>query len=201
MLEVAEIEVWKLKPWEDNPRLNEEAVDAVERSIRSFGFNVPILCNKDFTIIAGHTRWKAARRIGMKTVPVIVLQMTGAQQRAFAVADNKTAEIADWDWPKIQEVLEKLRSEDVDLSSLGYSCAELEALLTPEEDFNWDAFDLEAASDSGSAVVLLPVKIQLEMKEAFKEAVEQYAEKLGISGRDSAIVAGKVLGCLLGLSS
>ena len=95
MLEVQDVELSLLKPWEDNPRINDEAVDAVAKSIKSFGFNVPILCDQELTIIAGHTRWKAAKKIGMKSVPVIVLAITEDQRKAFAVADNKTAELAD----------------------------------------------------------------------------------------------------------
>ncbi len=91
MLEVQQIRVSSLKPWQNNPRLNDHAVDAVARSIESFGFNVPILCDQNATIIAGHTRWKAARRLGMKSVPVITLEMSESQRRAFSVADNKTA--------------------------------------------------------------------------------------------------------------
>jgi len=94
MLEVQDVELSLLKPWEDNPRINDEAVDAVAKSIKSFGFNVPILCDQELTIIAGHTRWKAAKKIGMKSVPVIVLAITEDQRKAFAVADNKTAELA-----------------------------------------------------------------------------------------------------------
>jgi hypothetical protein len=59
-MKVQDIETDRLKPWADNPRLNEHAVDAVARSIRTFGFNVPILCDQNLTIVAGHTRWKAA---------------------------------------------------------------------------------------------------------------------------------------------
>jgi len=120
--------VSKLKPWDDNPRLNDHAVEAVARSIRRFGFNVPILCDKGRNIIAGHARWKAAVKLGMAAVPVIVLPMTESQRKAFAVADNKTAEIADWDFPKLREVLEELQGEDVDLADLGYSDAELRQL-------------------------------------------------------------------------
>jgi len=108
MLRVQEIELGKLNPWEGNPRSNEHAVDAVAESIHSFGFNVPILCDQNLTIIAGHTRWKAAKKLGMEKVPVIVIEMTDAKRRAFAVADNKTAEIADWDFSKLKEVLEEL---------------------------------------------------------------------------------------------
>jgi ParB/RepB/Spo0J family partition protein len=109
MLQVREVEISELKPWEQNPRLNDHAVEAVARSIRSFGFNVPILCDHNLTIVAGHTRWKAAHMIDMKGVPVIILELTDAQRRAFALADNKTAEIADWDMPKLRTVLEELQ--------------------------------------------------------------------------------------------
>ena len=100
MMEIRQMETNKIKLWEDNPRLNEQAVEAVARSIESFGFNVPILCDRNSTIIAGHTRWKAAQRLGLKTVPVIILDLSDYERQAFSIADNKTAEIADWDLPK-----------------------------------------------------------------------------------------------------
>ena len=134
MLKVQEIETGKLHPWEGNPRLNEHAVDAVAESIRSFGFNVPILCDQNLTIVAGHTRWKAAQKLGLEKVPVIVAEMTDAKRRAFAIADNKTAEIADWDFPKLKEVLEELRSEDVDIKALGFSDEEIRRLILDEDD-------------------------------------------------------------------
>ncbi|MBI4267114.1 MAG: ParB N-terminal domain-containing protein [Chloroflexi bacterium] len=134
MLQVHEIELAKLHPWEDNPRLNDHAVHAVAESIRSFSFNVPILCDQNLTINAGHTRWKAAQKLGMNTVPVILVEMTKSQRRAFAVADNKTAEIADWNFPKLKEVLEELRSEDVDIKSLGFSDEEIRRLILDEDD-------------------------------------------------------------------
>jgi ParB/RepB/Spo0J family partition protein len=81
MLQVQEFELEKLIPWEENPRLNERAVDAVIESIRSFGFNVPIICDQNSTIIAGHTRWKAAKKLGLDKVPVIMVEMTDAKRR------------------------------------------------------------------------------------------------------------------------
>lgn len=133
MLQVQEIETGKLHPWESNPRLNEHAVNAVAESIRSFGFNVPILCDQNLTIIAGHTRWKAAQKLDLERVPVIMIEMSDAKRRAFAVADNKTAEIADWDSPKLKEVLEELRSEDIDIQSLGFSDEEIRRLILDED--------------------------------------------------------------------
>ena len=134
MLQVQEIEVIKLHPWEDNPRLNDHVVDAVAESILSFGFNVPILCDQNLTIIAGHTRWKAAKKLGMEKVPVILVEMSDAQRRAFAVADNKTAEIADWDFPKLKDVLEELMSKDMDIKSLGFSDEEIRRLIIDVDD-------------------------------------------------------------------
>ncbi|OGN88090.1 MAG: hypothetical protein A2158_03640 [Chloroflexi bacterium RBG_13_46_14] len=136
MLEVKEIELNKLRPWEDNPRRNERAVEAVAKSIRNFGFNVPILCDQNFMIIAGHTRWKAAQKLGMDKVPIIVIEINDTQRRAFAIADNKTAEIADWDFPKLKEVLEELKLEDIDIKSLGFSDEEIRRLILNEDDEN-----------------------------------------------------------------
>ena len=132
MLKFEEIEISDLHPWEDNPRLNDCAVDAVAKSIRSFGFNVPILCDQNRTIVAGHTRWKAAQKLGMKRVPVITIKLTDAQRKAFSVADNKTAEIADWDFPKLRDVLEELRCEDIELGDIGFSEEELRRLFGKE---------------------------------------------------------------------
>ena len=107
MLKIQQMELSALNPWEDNPRINDKAVDVVAKSIKSFGFNVPILCDQQYTIIAGHTRWKAAKKIGIKSVPVIMLELSEAQRDVFAVADNKTGEIADWDYPGLRKILER----------------------------------------------------------------------------------------------
>ena len=87
----------ELKPYDKNPRLNDEAVEAVATSIREFGFRSPIIVDNDRVIIAGHTRYKAALRLGLKEVPVLVADnLTSEQVRAYRIADNKTAEIAQW---------------------------------------------------------------------------------------------------------
>lgn len=87
-----------LIPYERNPRRNDQAVDAVAASIREFGFKVPIVVDRDNVVVAGHTRLKAAKRLGLETVPVIVADdLTPEQIKAFRLADNKTAELAEWD--------------------------------------------------------------------------------------------------------
>jgi DNA modification methylase len=134
MLEVQETKTDELHPWEENPRINDHAVDAVVKSICTFGFNVPILCDQNMVIVAGHTRWKAAIKLGLEKVPVIVIEMTEAKRKAFAIADNKTGEIADWDFPKLREVLDELRSEDIDIKSMGFSDEEIRRFVSGVND-------------------------------------------------------------------
>ncbi len=129
MLSVQEIEITKLKPWEDNPRINDHAVESVAKSIKSFGFNVPILYDQNFTIIAGHTRWKAAQKLGMTSVPAIKLEMDPNRRKAFSIADNKTAEIADWDLPKLDEIIKELKLEDFSVEDLGFSEVDIEQMM------------------------------------------------------------------------
>jgi DNA modification methylase len=133
MLNIQEIEIEKLHPWENNPRVNDHAISIVADSIRSFGFNVPILCDLNLTIIAVHTRWKAAQTLGFDKVPVILLRMTDVQRKAFAIADNKSAEIADWDFPKLREIFTELKSEDINIENLGFSYEEVRRLILDED--------------------------------------------------------------------
>lgn len=119
-----------VKPYERNPRLNNQAVDAVARSIQEYGWQQPLVIDKDGVVIAGHTRLKAAERLGLKTVPVVVAdKLTPDQVRAYRIADNRIAEIADWDTAKLGIELRELESASYDLSLLGFDETELEQLM------------------------------------------------------------------------
>jgi len=197
MLKVQDINLSLLKPWEDNPRSNDGAVDAVVKSIESFGFNVPILCDRQFTIIAGHTRWKAAKKIGMKSVPVIVLGINEIQRKAFAITDNKTAELAEWDYPKLRKALCELKHKKINMLSLGCSQAELQALLTKQRQFDWKAFEEQLKTKLAPRYLLLPVKVPADTKESLKKAIKKFAGEHGVDEKDFAKAAGEVLGLLL----
>jgi DNA modification methylase len=157
VLEIKEMGLSNIKPWDGNPRKNDHAVEAVAESVRTYGFNVPIICDQNFIIVAGHTRWKAAQKLGLEKVPVIIIEMDEVKRRAFAIADNKTGEIADWDLPKLKEVLEILKLEDVDIKSLGFSNEELRRLLiddSEEEDIIPDIDTDSAITKYGDLYVL-----------------------------------------------
>ena len=108
-------------PYHNNPRKNDGAVEAVANSLREFGWQQPIVVDGDGTIIVGHTRLMAAKRLGMEKVPVVVASgLTPAQAQAYRVADNSTGGIAKWDWDRLQEELDGL-SIDFDMTDFGIS--------------------------------------------------------------------------------
>ena len=122
-----------IKPYAGNPRSNDGAVDAVAASIREYGFQQPLVLDKNGVIVVGSTRYKAALKLGMKTVPVHVAKgLTPAQVKAYRVCDNKTAEIADWDYGLLVQELADLQQMDFDLCMVGFSPDELSSLLQTE---------------------------------------------------------------------
>jgi len=109
------LKIEDLIPYHNNPRVNDPAVDYVASSIAEFGFKVPIVVDKNNIIIAGHTRLKAAIKLGLKEVPCIrATDLTDAQIKAFRIADNKTNEFAEWDFAKLDIELEELEDFDYD---------------------------------------------------------------------------------------
>src|SRR5439155_15638801 len=110
-----------IKPYPHNPRRNEHAIEAVARSIAAFGFRQPIVVDKHGLIIVGDTRYKAALRLGLEQVPVhVAAALTPAQARAYRLADNKTAELADWDHDRLVHELAELQKLQVDFDVLGF---------------------------------------------------------------------------------
>ena len=121
-----------ITPYENNPRHNDGAVDAVALSLKEFGFRQPIVVDADGVIVVGHTRWKAAGRLGLDRVPVHVAKdLTPAQAKAYRLADNQTASIATWDMELLPVELGELQALDFDLSLLGWSDQQLSEFFAP----------------------------------------------------------------------
>ena len=136
-MEIEIVKIEDLKPYEKNPRYNDNAVNAVAKSIKEFGFNVPIVVDKNNVIICGHTRYKASKLLGLKEVPVIKAKdLSEAKAKAFRIADNKTAELSTWDYEKLKEEL-----EDIDISDMldfGFTESELDIQPEIEEEIEED---------------------------------------------------------------
>ena len=120
-----------VRPYERNPRLNDQAVDAVAASLAEFGFRQPIVVDEDGVIIVGHTRWKAAQKLGLAKVPVhVATDLTPEQARAYRISDNKTGELADWDLEILPIELNELREGGFDMDVLAFDEEELGKLLS-----------------------------------------------------------------------
>ena len=118
-MNVVEIDVSEIVPYDNNPRRNEKAVEAVANSIKEFGFKNPIILDKDHVIISGHTRRLAALKLGLKKVPCyIATDLTDEQVRAFRLADNRVASFATWDEEKLKEEIAGIA--DIDMAAFGF---------------------------------------------------------------------------------
>ena len=115
------VPIGDLLPWDKNPRKNDPAVEKIAESIRRFGFGAPILARANGDVIAGHTRLKAASKLGLDRVPVRYLDLDPADARLLALADNKLGEIADWDETLLAEILRDL--EPADAAVAGFDAA------------------------------------------------------------------------------
>jgi hypothetical protein len=119
-----------LHEWGENPRRNAKAVPEVARSIKRFGFGAPILARRNGEIIAGHTRWQAARSLGLDRVPVRYLDLDPAEAHVLALADNKLGEIAEWDDARLAAIVAQARADDLDLlEGTGFDTREIDRLV------------------------------------------------------------------------
>lgn len=138
-------EVGDIMPYEKNPRkFGDDVIDAVASSIKSFGWRQPIVVDVDGVIVAGHARYAAALKMGLKTVPVHVFDGDEKAIRAYRVADNKSGDLADWDINKLMGELRELGELDFDMTDFGFSQMEIEmatiddlGVMTGEREEPW----------------------------------------------------------------
>ncbi len=132
-MELFNKKISEIQPYQNNPRDNSKAIDAVAASIREFGFKVPIVIDKNGVIVAGHTRYEASKKLGLEEVPCVIADdLTDEQVKAFRLADNKTAELASWN-PELLEV-EMSGIESIDMTEFGF--IEPEKAEAVEDDFD-----------------------------------------------------------------
>lgn len=124
------LDVDDVTPYDKNPRLNEDAVAGVADSIRNYGFEQPLVLDRDNVIIVGHTRRLACKSLGIAVIPVIIADHLSPEQvKAYRIDDNKTGELSMWDFSLLQEELLNLEESGYDMSSLAFSEDEMDRLL------------------------------------------------------------------------
>ena len=132
-MKIMNVKLDEIRPYENNPRVNAGVVDSLAAIIREFGFRNPAVLNRDKVIIEGHTRLLACRKLGLETMPCIIAEdLTEEQERALRIADNKIAEMAEWDDDKLKIELDALQEAGFDLSLLAFGDGELDKLLGGE---------------------------------------------------------------------
>lgn len=138
-MEIINKKVDELIPYINNPRHNEQAIDALASSIKNFGFKVPIVVDKNSEIVTGHTRLKAAKKLGLEEVPVLIADdLTEEQVKAFRLADNKVGELATWDEEALQVELDALLSEEVDMSEYGFTEEDFQEVENQVDEDDYD---------------------------------------------------------------
>ena len=136
-MQIEELYLKELIPYANNPRNNDGAVDAVASSIKEFGFKVPIIIDKENVIVAGHTRLKAAERLGLEKVPCIRADdLTEEQVKAFRLADNKTAEMAEWDFDLLKEEISSICG--IDMQEFGFLVEDIKRIKSGDDTFSGD---------------------------------------------------------------
>jgi len=134
MLKIVYCNVDELIPYNNNPRINDNAIGPVAESIKEFGFKVPVVIDENHVIICGHTRVLAAKSLNIKEVPCVVASDLSPEQiKAYRIADNKTGEIAEWNFELLPLELKDLQNMNFDLSLLGFDADELDKLLNGED--------------------------------------------------------------------
>ena len=134
-MQIVEKKIEEIKPYDKNPRKNDGAVEAVASSISQFGFKVPVVIDKDNVIVCGHTRYKAAQKLGLDKVPCVVADdLTDEQIKAYRLADNKVSELAEWDIDLLGEELDGIF--DIDMSDFGFNLEEEEDTPTERDDLS-----------------------------------------------------------------
>lgn len=160
-MNVQEMPIGEIKPYERNPRKNAAAVDYVANSIKEFGFKQPIVVDADHVIVVGHTRWLAAKKLKMKTVPVLVADdLTPEQAKAYRLADNKTNEFSDWDDDLLDLEMDDL--SDIDMSLFGF-----------ELDEDEPAAERKEAAYTESISVVIDCQDDEEAERIFNELTEE----------------------------
>lgn len=144
-MEVQNMSINDIKPYDNNPRDNDNAVESTANSIKEFGWQQPIVVDKDMVIIVGHTRYKAAKKLGYKEVPVVIASNLNKEQvRAYRLADNKTGELAEWDFKLLDDELQNIL--DIDMGDFGF---ELD-IFKDKEEVKEDDFDEEVPEEPKS---------------------------------------------------
>jgi len=132
-MKIEQLNINDIKPYDKNPRKNDKAVDRVANSIKEFGFQQPIVVDKDMVIVVGHTRYKAAQKLKLSQIPVVIADVSEEKLQAYRIADNKLNELAEWDDDLLFEEISEITARG-DEQLTGFSAEEINAILNKADE-------------------------------------------------------------------
>jgi len=192
-MDIQEIDINKITPYINNPRKNLN-VDKVASSIKEFGFQQPIVVDKTNTIVVGHTRYEAAKKLGITKVPVQIADLSDTQAKAYRIADNRLNQDASWDTKLLNIEFNDLLSKDYNLDSLGFTTDELDTLfLKSSEDADIGLNenieeDLDLTQDTLSDVKMIQLFFNSENESKFREAINKISKENNIDNISDAVL-------------
>ena len=192
-MDIQEIDINKITPYINNPRKNLN-VDKVASSIKEFGFQQPIVVDKTNTIVVGHTRYEAAKKLGITKVPVQIADLSDTQAKAYRIADNRLNQDASWDTKLLNIEFNDLLSKDYNLDSLGFTTDELDTLfLKSSEDADIGLNenieeDLDLTQDTLSDVKMIQLFFNSENESKFREAISKISKENNIDNISDAVL-------------
>ena len=187
-MNIQEIEITKIIPYINNPRKNLN-IDKVASSIKEFGFQQPIVIDEENIIIVGHTRFEAAKKLGLEKVPVTIAKLSKNQAKAYRIADNRLNQDASWDTKLLNLEFNDLIGDNYNLDHLGFTNDELDNLFLKDEkssgeELNPDNFPDEEISD----VKMVQLFFNKENDEKFRQAIEKIYKKHNIDNISDAVL-------------
>ena len=192
-MDIQEIEIDKIIPYINNPRKNLN-VDKVASRIKEFGFQQPIVVDKTNTIVVGHTRYEAAKKLGITKVPVQIADLSENQAKAYRIADNRLNQDASWDTKLLNIEFNDLLSKDYNLDSLGFTTDELDTLfLKSSEDADIGLNenieeDLDLTQETLSDVKMIQLFFNADNESKFREAINKISKENNIDNISDAVL-------------
>lgn len=187
-MNIQNIEIEKVIPYENNPRKN-QSVEKVASSIKDFGFQQPIVVDKNMVVIVGHTRLMGAKKLGLSHVPVVQADLDEAKAKAYRIADNRVNEDSGWDNKLLQDELNKLLNFEIDLNMTGFTNDELDSLFNKEEVEFLEPIGEVIQDDNHllNDVKMIQLFYEPENEKKFREIVEKVREQNNIDNISDAV--------------
>ena len=159
-MKIEQIEIDKIIPYINNPRKNLNS-NKVASSIKEFGWQQPIVVDKEMKIIVGHTRFEAAKILELKTVPVHIADLPPLKAKAYRIADNRLNEDSSWDFPLLNVEFTDLMDNHFDVENLGFDTKELENLITYNSEFTTENEQIDEFKDDTETDDIVPAQVRM----------------------------------------